>query len=283
MRSSLAPGSGLEATPSRCWGGAEGQAGSGVGIRRGKRGPAGWRPAGKTFLHCSPPHDGYMLPPQGDERGQRSPAPPHPAPGNSPLLALGGVWDVEAQLGSVMRSGFRKVLGSQPPMECCPSPGLRGVPKILWWVQGRLNPQPWGGRWAASGPGVCPVTGEPGVPAAAGVCPLRRHLCPGLWFVGLVVGDFVGEAACRGGGAWPRAASMAVALRPHGRIRWLEASSGPERLFRHVGQAGSDTTSVWLFQQEDRDASGSGPRGGHFGVASPQNHSTLPTSGGPQC
>ena len=74
MRSSLAPGSGLEATPSRCWGGAEGQAGSGVGIRRGKRGPAGWRPAGKTFLHCSPPQDGYMLPPQGDERGQRSPA-----------------------------------------------------------------------------------------------------------------------------------------------------------------------------------------------------------------
>ena len=47
------------------------------------------------------------------------------------------------------------------------------------------------------------MTGEPGVPAAAGVCPLRRHLCPGLWFAGLVVREFVGEAACRGGGAWP--------------------------------------------------------------------------------
>lgn len=53
---------------------------------------------------------------------------------------------MEAQLGSVMRSGFRKVLGSQPPMEGCPSPGLQSVPRILWWVQGRLNPQPWGGE-----------------------------------------------------------------------------------------------------------------------------------------
>lgn len=81
----------------------------------------------------------------------------------------------------------------------------------------------------------------------------------------------------------PAAASVAVALRPCGQIRWLEASPGPERLFRHMGRAGSDTISVWLFHQEDRDASGSGPGGGHAGVASPRNHSSLPTSGGLRC
>ena len=173
----------MKPRPTGAGGGADGQARGGVGVPRGNRGPAGWWPAGKPFLHCSPPQDGYLLPPQG-KAGVRGP--PVTRAGCSVSGRGGGV---AAQLGSVMRSGFRKVLGSQPPVECCPSPGLRSIPRILWWVQGRLDPQPWGGEAGCTRAGLCPMRGQPGVPAEAGVRPLRRRLCLGLWFAGWASGN----------------------------------------------------------------------------------------------
>ena len=177
-----------------------------------------------------------------------------------------------------MRSGFRKVLGCQPPMECCPSLELRGLPRTLWWVQGRLNTQPWGGEVGRIRAGTLTWEGEAGGPCHSGHLPsaeasLSRAVVCGVGHQGIWAKQHA-EVEVPG----PAAACVAVALRPRGRIRWLEASSGPERLFRHVGRAGSDTISVWLSQQEDRGASRSGPRGGHSGVASPHNHSSLPTS-----
>lgn len=133
-----------------------------------------------------------------------------------------------------MRSGFRSpwlpaphgVLPQSWSSGAFPGPGSVGG----------LTPQPWGGEVGRIRAGLCP-RGEPGVPATAGACPLRRHLC--LSGCGLRVGH---QGICRRSSmlrwrclaqrphAWPSP------LRPRGRIRWLEASSGPERLFRHVGR-----------------------------------------------
>ena len=125
-------------------------------------------------------------------------------------------------------------------MECCPSPSLGNMPRILWLVRGRgcSDPEPWG--WVGCiRAGVLSservLSGrELGVHAVVGRLPSVGHLCPGLWFVGSCRGICRRNKVLRWRRLAPAAASVAIVLRPRGQIRWREASSGPERLFCHV-------------------------------------------------
>ena len=93
----------------------------------------------------------------------------------------------------------------------------------------------WGGEVGCIRAGLCPTEGAAGGPCLSGRLPSAEAPLSRAVVCGLGVEKFVGEAASQCGGARPEAASVAVALRPCGQIRWLESSSGPERLFRHMG------------------------------------------------